>query len=52
MVQTRTNRLIRWMPPQFLEEFNISRLAPANYSVKVALCDKEKRPLVEKRGIL
>ncbi len=49
MVQTRTNRLDPVQDaPQFLEEFDISGLAPANYSVRVALCDKEKRPLVEK----
>ncbi len=48
-VHTRTVRLDPGRDiPDFLEEFDISQLAPANYSVKVALLDKERRPLAEK----
>jgi tetratricopeptide (TPR) repeat protein len=48
-VQTRTSRLDSYRSaPNFLEEFDISDLPPATYSVKVVLLDKEKNPLLEK----
>lgn len=48
-VQTRTTRLDSYRDaPNFLGEFDISQLPPAIYSVKVALLDKEKNPLLEK----
>jgi len=48
-VHTRTSRLDSYRDaPNFLEEFDISHLPPSTYSIKVALLDKEKNPLLEK----
>ena len=48
-VLARTSRLDSTREAQgFLEEFDISQLPPATYSVKVALLDKEKNRLLEK----
>lgn len=48
-VQAETRRLDSYGETSgFLEEFDISQLPPATYSVKVALLDKDKKPLLEK----